>query len=87
VTLSGTMKAIVEGAMLAIAVAGVAGGIWNRIKLDKGIGVRFVQYLGMTVLVPVVVILSLENRISQEMTGAIAIAVVGGVLGAMGKDE
>jgi len=41
----------------------------------------------MTVLVPVIVILSLENRISQEMTGAIAIAVVGGVLGAMGKDE
>jgi hypothetical protein len=56
-------------------------------QAESGIGVRFIQYLGMTVLIPVIVILSLENRISEEMTGAIAIAVVGGVLGAIGKDE
>lgn len=81
------MKAVVEGVMLVIAVAGLGGGIWNRIQLKKGIGVRFIQYLGMTVLLPVIVILSLENRISQEMTGAIAIATVGGVLASIGKDE
>jgi hypothetical protein len=81
------MKAIVEGAMLVIAVAGVVGGVWNRITLSKGIGVRFIQYLGLTVLVPIIAILSLESRISEEMTGAIAAAAVGGVLAGIGKDE
>jgi hypothetical protein len=82
-----TMKNIVEGTMLIIAIAGVIGGIWNRIKLVKGIGVRFIQYLGVTLVLPVIAVLSLEDRISQEMTGGIFIAVVGGLLASVGKDE
>jgi hypothetical protein len=81
------MKAIVEAAMLVIAIVGTIGGIWNRIKLQKGIGIRFIQYLGLTVLVPTIVVLSIEDRISQEMTGAIAAAAVGGVLAGLGKEE
>jgi drug/metabolite transporter (DMT)-like permease len=80
-------KSIVEIAMLVIAVVCGAGGIWNRFKLDKGIGLRFIQYLGLTVLMPIFVILALEGRISQEMTGAIAAAAVGGVLTGFGRDE
>jgi hypothetical protein len=80
-------KDVVEFSMVAIAVTGVIGGVVNRIKLGKGIGVRFIQYLGLTVLVSLVVLLSLENRISEEMTGAIAIAAVGGVLAGLGRDE
>ncbi len=75
----------VEGVMLAIAGVGIIGGIWNRIQLKKGIGTLFIQYLGMVVLVPVIVILSLEQRISQEMTGAVAAAAVGGVLASIGQ--
>jgi drug/metabolite transporter (DMT)-like permease len=80
-------KSIVEIALLVIAVVCAFGGVWNRIKLDKGIGVRFIQYLGLTVLVPIIAILALEGRISQEMAGAIAAAAVGGVLAGVGKDE
>jgi len=86
-----SMKNVLEGVLLVIAVAGAVGGVWNRLKLGKGIGVRFIQYLGLTVLVPIIVILSLEGRISQEMTGAIAAAAVGAVLAVIGagigKDE
>ena len=57
--LSENTKSAIELTMLVIAVAGIVGGIWNRIKLSKAIGVRFIQYLGMTVFIPVVVILSL----------------------------
>jgi hypothetical protein len=81
------MKNLVEGTMLAIAVAGMIGGVWNRIQLKRGPGLRFIQYLGLTVLVPIIAILSLEGCISQEMTGAIAAAAVGGVLAGIGKDE
>lgn len=76
-----------EYSLIAIAVTATAGGVWNRIKLSKGIGVRFIQYLGLAVLLPIIAVLSLEDRISQEMTGAIAIAAVGGVLASVGKDE
>lgn len=80
-------KNIVEIAMLVIAVVCAIGGVWNRIRLDRGIGLRFIQYLGLTVLVPIIAILALEGRISQEMTGAIAAAAVGGVLAGLGRDE
>ena len=78
------MKPVIEGAMLVVAVVGTVAGAWNRLSLHKGI-FRFLQYLGLTVLIPVVVILSLEDRISQEMTGAIAAAAIGGVLASLGK--
>lgn len=81
------MKNILEGVLLVIAVGGAIGGVWNRLKLGKGIGLRFIQYLVLTVLAPIIVILSLEGRISQEMTGAIAAAAVGAVLAGIGKDE
>ncbi len=81
------MKSIVEGTMLLLAVAGIIGGIWNRLKLNKGIGARFIQYLGLTVLVPIIAILSLEGRISIEMTGAVAAAAVGAVLANLGKPD
>ena len=80
-------KLVVELVLLAMALVGVAGGVWNRVSLGKGIGVRFLQYLGLVVLVPVVATLALEHRISQEMTGAIAMAAVGGVLASVGRDE
>lgn len=81
------MKAGIEVVLLAITIVGVVGGAWNRISLKKGIGIRFIQYLGLVVLVPIIGILSLEDRISQEMTGAIAAAAVGGVLAGIGKDD
>lgn len=81
------MKNIVEGAMLLLAVVGAIGGVWNRLQLKKGVGIRFIQYLGLTVLVPIIAILSLQERISQEMTGAVAATAVGAVLAGIGKDE
>jgi len=68
------MRSVVELALLGIAVACAVGRVWNQIKFGKGIGLRFIQYIGLTVLVPFVAILSLEHRISPEMTGAIAAA-------------
>jgi phosphate starvation-inducible membrane PsiE len=81
------MKNVVEGVLLFVMVVGAIGGIVNRLKLKKGVGLRFIQYLGLVVLVPMVGVLTLENRISQEMTGAIAAAAVGGLLAGIGKDE
>jgi hypothetical protein len=80
-------RLVVELMLLATALIGMAGGVWNRLKLGKGIGVRFLQYLGLVVLMPVIAILAIEHRISQEMTGAVAMAAVAGVLASVGRDE
>ena len=81
------MKNEIEVAMLITIVVGVGGGIWTRVNQNKGIGVRFLQYLGLTALLPIVVVLSLEERISQEMTGAILATAVGATLAGIGKDD
>lgn len=78
------MKNVIESVLLAVVVLAIVGGIWNRLKLSKGIGVRFIQYLALTVLVPVIAILSLEGRISIEMTGAVAATAIGAVLAGLG---
>jgi hypothetical protein len=59
-------KCITEAGLLLIAIVGGVGGVWNRIALKKGIGFRFIQYLGLTVLLPVVALLSLEGRIVKR---------------------
>lgn len=81
------MRDAIEVAMLLVMAVGIIGGVWNRLKLHRGIGLRFIQYLGLTVLMPVVAILSLEGRISGEVTGAIAAAAVGAVLTSIGKKK
>src|SRR5207253_9193678 len=61
-----SMKNIVEGVMLVIMLAGLIGGVWNRFKLGKGIGLRFIQYIGLTFVVLFFVILSLARCIINE---------------------
>jgi len=46
-------KEFVELGMLLVVIVGFVGGIWNRIKLSKGIGLRFIQYFGLVVIIPV----------------------------------
>ena len=81
------VSGVIEFGMLAVVILGILGGIWNRIKLKKGIGLRFIQYLGLVVILPVIVILSLEHRLSKDATGTIIGAAVGYVLARIGKDE
>ena len=81
------MKKVIEGILLLTAMTATVGGMWNRLQLKKGIGVRFIQFLGLGLLLPIAGILVMEGRISQEMTGAIFATAVGGVIGSFGKDE
>ena len=82
-----TTKSVVEYAFIVIMLVGAVGGIINRLRINRGIGLRFIQFLGLTILVPVVALLSLEERISQEMTGAIVAAAIGGVLAGIGSKK
>jgi hypothetical protein len=56
--------------------AGIIGVAWNRISTGKGIGVRTIQFSGIVIGLPVVLILSLENKFDSA-----AAALMGAVFG------
>lgn len=77
----------IELAMVVIMLVGLIGGFWNRHRLHKGIGVRFIQFLGVVFVVPVIVILTLEQRLGTDPTATLLGTIVGYLLSGIGKDE
>jgi hypothetical protein len=84
----------VEIPLLVLAVVGPLLIVWLRLRImcettengkttkePKGIGVRMIQLIALLVLVPAIVILALECRLSGEGTGTILGAIVGYALG------
>jgi hypothetical protein len=58
----------------------VCGGIYNRIKTEKGIGWQFIRYIVTGISVPLIGILALNNVLSGE-AGALIGAILGYVFG------
>ena len=70
-------------AALAMPV-GLAGIFWHRIKTAKGTGARTVQLVVAVLIVPAILILSLEGRLHSEAVSALLGAVIGYVLSGVG---
>lgn len=70
--------------VLAVSVPIVlVGGLWNRIKGDKGIGWQFIRFTVLTISLPIIAVLSLNNALPGE-----AAALIGGAMGyAFGKKD
>ena len=76
-----------EVAAALIMVGGTAGVFIERYRTKRGIGVRIIQFLAVIIVVPVVLILALENILSSEAVATLLGAVVGYILSGIGKDE
>jgi hypothetical protein len=70
-------KDLIEGAALAVMLIGTIGVVVSRVTTGKGIGYRVLQWLGIVILPPTVLILALEKILSGEITGALIAALVG----------
>jgi hypothetical protein len=70
--------------LLALSVPIVlAGGLWNRISGDKGIGWQFIRFTVLTISLPIIGVLALNNALPGE-----AAALIGGAMGfAFGKKD
>lgn len=74
--------------MAAISmIIALIGVLHNRIKRDKGFGVRIIQFLAVSLLAPLVLILALEDKLSGETAATIIGTIVGYVLSGIGQDE
>ena len=78
---------VIEVAAAAVMVLGVGGAVYNRIKLNKGIGVRVIQFAGVVILPPLILILALEGILQGSVVGALVGALVGFFFNELTKRE
>jgi len=76
-----------EAVMALIMLVGLVGLLLQRFKSNSGIGVRAIQFLGVVIVVPAIVILAVAQILSSEVVGALLGAVVGYVLSGFGAEE
>ena len=76
-------KIIISGILVLVALAGIWGGVKNRITTGKGIGWQFIRYCTMITALPLAGILALNGVLTDG-----AVAIISGALGyAFGKSE
>jgi len=81
------MRIAIEIVACVIMVGGVLGVFIERARAMRGIGVRAIQFLTITLVLPSILILAMENVLSDQTTAALIGAIVGYVLSGIGKDE
>jgi len=81
------MKSLLELIAIVIMAGGLVGLLVERFKSKRGIGVRAIQFLCVTLIVPAMLILGLEGILTTEILGTLFGAIIGYVLSGIGKDE
>ena len=78
---------VVEIIAVLIMVGGVGGIFYGVFKGTIALSVRTLQFLAIAIVVPAVLILSLERSIGSESTAALIGTIVGYVLAGGVKNE
>lgn len=81
------MRLAIEIVACVIMVGGVVGVFIERLRTKRGIGVRVIQFLTVTLVLPSILILALEDVLSGQTTATLIGAIVGYILSGIGKDE
>lgn len=71
-------------AMMAVA---ISGGVANRIITKKGIGLRFCQFLAISMGLPAIVMLAFADRLDKQVVASLVGAIIGFFVSRGGKDE
>ena len=80
------VKNYIEYVMAGVMLVGLIGGIWNRVRLKRGIGERFNQYIVFVLALPATVILAVEQLIGPETSAAILGVAIGFAAAVAGRD-
>lgn len=81
------MKVAIEIVACLIMIGSIIGIFIDRWRTKRGIGVRVIQFVAVTLVLPIVLILALEGVLSGETTATLLGTVVGYILSGIGKDE
>jgi hypothetical protein len=69
-----------DGCLVALMAVGLVGTLYHRIRLELGLGDRAIQLVGICLVIPTVLILGLEDKVSRETMGTVLGAIIGYVL-------
>lgn len=75
------MKPWIQGVMLLIMVGSLAGAMYNRWQLGRGIGGRTIQFVGLAWVLGIATILALEGKLQEGVAGTLLGAVAGYLFG------
>jgi hypothetical protein len=76
-----------DAALVGLMVIGIVGTLYHRIRMEFGIGDRAIQLVGLCLIIPAVLILSLESKIQGETLGTIFGAIIGYALSGIGNPD
>jgi hypothetical protein len=76
-----------DGALVVLMAIGVIGVLTTQIIQNKGIGPRVIQFIGVCLVVPTILILAIEDKIDKQNLGTIVGAIIGYVLAGIGENE
>ncbi len=76
-----------DGALIVLMAVGLIGTLYHRIHLGFGIGDRAIQLVGICLVIPSILILGLEDKITKENIGTILGAIIGYVLSGIGSPD
>ncbi len=72
---------------LIIMGIGALGGIVHRIVTKKGIGLRFCQFLAISMGIPAIIMLAFADKLEKQAIASLIGAVIGFFISKTGKDE
>ena len=73
-------------AMIVLMLAALGGGLYNRHRLGKGIGQRFIQFVGIAWLIGATVILALMSKLDVGASALLGV-LAGYLFGLKRHDE
>ena len=79
-------ESYIHFAMIVLMLGALIGGLLNRWHLGRGIGDRFVQFVGVAWLLGATVILALTGKI-EGTAGALLGTLAGYLFGMRGRDQ
>ncbi len=55
----------------SVAIIGVFGGLWNRNKVGRGIGVQFIRYVALVVALPLAGTFVFQGMLTEAVTALV----------------
>ena len=81
------IKVWLEIVAALVMIVGVVGIFIERMRSKRGIGVRVIQFLTVTLMLPIILILSLEEILNNQTIATLLGVIAGYILSGIGKDE
>ena len=70
-------KTVVEVLAILMSALGICGLLYHRLKSQRSIGARAIQFAAVVLLIPAILILSLENKLDPQSLGTLIGAIAG----------